>query len=811
MARLSTSSERGGDTDVVAFGDFCFDRRNLLLSRDGDEIELPPKVADLLRVLVDRPGDVVSKDDLLQAVWRDVAVTDNSLNVAVARLRRALGDDPARPACIQTVHGRGYRFIAPLRPASGAAGDEMAPDAAHGSATVADVPAAAGRSQRVRSVGLAAFAGAALVVTVLVAAGLLREFADQRALLEDSRERIGSLESSMFPETVGGTTAVEVWRDGDITASPSADGAYLSTIDGDSGDLALYHVASGEMRPLTRRADLRADRFADLSLPSPDGSHVAYVWYERAGDPPELRLIRVDGSGDRRLFQSLDARPIRPLAWLPDGGAVVTLLQHPQDRDWRLVAIPFGAGEPGELQRFSQGNAPNAASVSPDGKLLVYDGDGDIHVLVLQYAEPGALPVAAPAQDLIVHPEQDSFPFWAPDGSGLVFFSTRSGQQDLWYAPVQRTTVGPAGGAVAAADGDGNPAEDAPPPDIVTAAAPQRLFLAVGDSRLRGFDDAGNLYLGRRAEERDIWVAEVDPVTGRALAEPRQVTRQREGRHRSPAWSPDGDAIATVVTQNPWSIGILDLRQERYFQVTPPLARFTFLRWAHDGSGVVFVGLDPLEGWGIYFMEPRAPATPERLLAAADPTLSLTMPELRDGVLSYGRARPNSDDSEDAAGSASAPRPEIVALDLESNQESILFRAPEGSVVDARRMLLSPDRRWIAYVDQAALPWKIVVQRLDDGERRVVARGSGDPEHLLELHDWTPDSSGVLFTDGPPRAALPWLAHRDGTAPTRVELLFDGRLNELRIAPDGRRIAIRSRGFSDSIWRIGNVLPRGVR
>jgi len=95
----------------TAFGPFAFDRQSRLLWRDGTEVALPPRVLGVLEVLIDRPGEVVARQDLLDGVWKDAFVTDTSLAEAVSFLRQALGDDPQAPRYIQTVHRRGYRFL----------------------------------------------------------------------------------------------------------------------------------------------------------------------------------------------------------------------------------------------------------------------------------------------------------------------------------------------------------------------------------------------------------------------------------------------------------------------------------------------------------------------------------------------------------------------------------------------------------------------------------------------------------------------------------------------------------------------------
>lgn len=118
----------------VTFGPFTFDRQSRLLWRDGAEVALPPRVLGVLELLIDRAGQVVARQELLDAVWKDAFVTDTSLAEAVSFLRQALGDDPQSPRYIQTVHRRGYRFVAAVsgsdpNPGAPAANRGLTPDA----------------------------------------------------------------------------------------------------------------------------------------------------------------------------------------------------------------------------------------------------------------------------------------------------------------------------------------------------------------------------------------------------------------------------------------------------------------------------------------------------------------------------------------------------------------------------------------------------------------------------------------------------------------------------------------------------------
>jgi DNA-binding winged helix-turn-helix (wHTH) protein len=103
--------------DIFLFQGLRLDRRgDVLFGRDQQGVFAPIAIGrralDILGVLVERPGDLISRDDIIEAVWPGRTVEDSNLNVQVAALRRILDDGRADGSCIQTVSGRGYRFVA---------------------------------------------------------------------------------------------------------------------------------------------------------------------------------------------------------------------------------------------------------------------------------------------------------------------------------------------------------------------------------------------------------------------------------------------------------------------------------------------------------------------------------------------------------------------------------------------------------------------------------------------------------------------------------------------------------------------------
>ena len=100
---------------VVRFGVFEFDLKSVELHKHGRRVRLSGQPAQILAFLMRRPGELVTREELQQALWpANTHVNfEQSINAAVKRLRHALGDSPERPLFIETMARRGYRFIAP--------------------------------------------------------------------------------------------------------------------------------------------------------------------------------------------------------------------------------------------------------------------------------------------------------------------------------------------------------------------------------------------------------------------------------------------------------------------------------------------------------------------------------------------------------------------------------------------------------------------------------------------------------------------------------------------------------------------------
>jgi DNA-binding winged helix-turn-helix (wHTH) protein len=151
----------------LRFGRFEVDAGERTLTRDGVPVAISPKAFDILALLVEQPGKLRTKQDLLDAIWPDTAVEEATLGRHVSDLRRALGGDQQY---IETVTRHGYRFLAETEPAR----------------PTAPVPA----TKRTQATGLLAIAAAVCLFTFAGGDARSIEFAENTVFLRINTDKI---------------------------------------------------------------------------------------------------------------------------------------------------------------------------------------------------------------------------------------------------------------------------------------------------------------------------------------------------------------------------------------------------------------------------------------------------------------------------------------------------------------------------------------------------------------------------------------------------------------------------------------------
>src|ERR1700723_3635665 len=111
---------------VFRFSDVEGQEREFTVLKAGEIVPVEPKAFRVLLILLRNPGKLIAKEELLNAVWGDAAVTENSLARSIALLRRLLGDETRNPRYIETVATVGYRWVCKVEVAEESSGVEDA-------------------------------------------------------------------------------------------------------------------------------------------------------------------------------------------------------------------------------------------------------------------------------------------------------------------------------------------------------------------------------------------------------------------------------------------------------------------------------------------------------------------------------------------------------------------------------------------------------------------------------------------------------------------------------------------------------------
>jgi Tol biopolymer transport system component/DNA-binding winged helix-turn-helix (wHTH) protein len=379
---------------LVRFGVFELDLRSGELRKAGARLNLPDQPLQFLTALLERPGQLVTRDELRQRLWVDETFVDfeHGLNAAVKRLRDTLGDSADTPRFIETVPRRGYRFIAPV-----SGGDSRSVSTVHGAAP-AKTPS------RLRWV---AGAVGGLAVAALVVAGVLF----LRSKNENRTAQPASFKQITF---VGDAESPAV----------SPDGQFLAYVTGRPGDskTIVQDLVSGRTLEV-----FRSQQVSDVEW-SPDGSSILVSTESGVKIVPRL-------GGPPRVLPLTATR----MSWSPDGSEIAGVAPGAK---W-LSLVNAATGKVRWFVLHYSITFPHDVDWSPAGDWILFvalDGGNRENLWIVKADGSGQ-------RKLLEEESEGLSARWAPTGDGI-YYVKGTPTQDLWKLPVDRESGQPTGPSV---------------------------------------------------------------------------------------------------------------------------------------------------------------------------------------------------------------------------------------------------------------------------------------------------------------------------------------------------------------------------
>ena len=551
---------------TIRLGPWDIDGVARIVSGPAGVQRLEPKPLSLLLVLAARPGEVIPRQDLLEAGWGEEMATDDVLSRAISELRRALGDDPRQPKFVETIRGKGYRLVVPTEIAVAAATDPIAKP------TKRRVP---------RSVWLS------IAVGVCVA-GIAIFFISVR-----DRARIVTTDAHLAPLTSlpGETTAPRVSFDGTRIAFIRSDSTqrlaqvFVEAIDGSS----RVGVATATPRALAW---------------SPDGSRLAFV---TAGS--DRRAIAVVSSlgGIPRVLLDVGSSPILGIDWSPDGSRIAYAWHPAPFTTFQINLVSTDSLSSRTLTTGDQAAVGDAyPSFSPDGQLIAFarfatETWGDVYV---RRVDTGV-------ETRLTSDERNITALtFTPDGRSVTFASDRDGGSAVWRVPIVR---GSPERIVASDRRITGLTYDRADHSLVVAAAEYQQHLwtmqvdgsthqsmLMASTRVDGLpafspDDRHVAFLSERSGASEVWLARSN---GDSAV---QVTHVG-GFANTPSWSPDGKRIAIERRAGTSSeLWIVDVERRIAQKMAATLRDPIGPVWSRDGTALL-VGSRESGDWEIWRM-----------------------------------------------------------------------------------------------------------------------------------------------------------------------------------------------------------------
>lgn len=511
---------------LYRFGPFGLDAVAKVLLKDGEPVRLNRKAAETLLILAERSPQVVTREEILSAVWQDRVVDEANLAQNIAVVRRALSAEKGEPAYIETFPGRGYRLHGPVTVET-----ESGPEPAAAPAHAPAAPSAPAPSPpaRVRWPWIAL-----LCVALLVPAAVyFHRRSDDPPLHVLPITRLSGQETqpALSPD---GTKVAFVWQQ-DAHEPPG---------------LWVQSLSDSSHRRLSPAQGSGAAAAWSSPAWSPDGRSIACLRF--GSSSAAIVILPIDGGAEREVAPILPTRfglAYTHIDWSPDGKTLAVDDTPALNQPLSIFLVDLQTGRKTRLTQPEEMIIGDVAPrFSPDGRRLSF-----IRAFHRSLQELFTVPVSGgTATQLTSDSRQISGHDWSASTSTLCFASSRGGEFRIW-----RVVPG-----------------KEPSPSSIYAEFPIQFSVA---------RRAATLAYSVVQNDPNIWRLDFGP-------EPRwRRLIASSGQDASPQYSPDGRRIAFRSDRSgSEQIWVTDADGSGAIQVTRGSGRPSVPRWAPDSRTLVF-------------------------------------------------------------------------------------------------------------------------------------------------------------------------------------------------------------------------------
>jgi Tol biopolymer transport system component/DNA-binding winged helix-turn-helix (wHTH) protein len=548
--------------------------------RNGDDVlRLEPKVMQVLVQLALRPNEVSTKDDLIQAVWPDTHVGEQVLTRCISELRRILHEDARSPRYIQNIPKVGYRLLVPVVPAEPADLPVFPVSEPQSQGVEPATPLSAhkqeGRSRPWGVRNFAWWAGAAILVAILLALNLLRK---------NPAPVNSNFRTMPFTSFPGSQKQPSFSPDGNEVA-------FVWSEQGEASNIFVKQI--GSETPLR----LTSGPARDLSPAwSPDGKSIVFI--RQADGKNSVYLVPAIGGSERKVYEI--HRPIDwdapGLSWSPDGNWIVFPDAKSSEDPSAIYALSLKTLEARPLSAPPNSWDGDYGPVfSPDGKKIAFvrGADAAERNLYLMNADGSGI------RQLTNEGRTVAGLAWTADGSGLVFSTDIGGSLALWRIQAagghaERLTVGGDNAVNPSISRRGNRLAYSQGTDqwsivrvdLTSPAKPAtQLFSSTEKDSAAQYspDQSAIVFQSLRTGTQEIWTSKSDGSS------PVELTSFNGPLTGSPSWSPDGTQIAFDSRSGGRShIFVMKAEGGNPRALTSGDYNDVIPSWSQDGRGIYF-------------------------------------------------------------------------------------------------------------------------------------------------------------------------------------------------------------------------------